>query len=287
MNKSGLWICSTLALALAASLPANARQVASQGLSAAAQAAVQPRENEIATSAKIYGYDLAEGNWRVEQAPCASMPDTILLRYEQEFPGGAESLFVAAVPRASGRVRIVPVLYRGATPFVPAPTNPRNVALFNQLAPQSFSKVNSVELSACYAALTGARVNPTTGAAPKVDIAGAPSPTIHLEPRGKLLGVTLATRQSPSAYKLWNLSLNPSGRVTSVTTKDQPVYAAKAVPSHNLTESEPRTNPAPVESQAAEPVAEAGWKFIPHPPEPPSKLIQPAPEPLAVVTPEP
>lgn len=289
MNKSGLWICSALALA-AASLPANARQAASHGLSAATEAVVQSRESELATSARIYGYHLAEGSWTVEQAPCASMPDTILLRYDQEFPGRAESLFVAAVPRAAGRIRIVPVLYRGATPFVPAPTNPRNVALFNQLVAQSFSTVNSVELSACYTALTGARVNPDTGAAPKVDIAGAPSPTIHLEPRGKLLGVTLATRQSPSAYKLWGLSLNQTGRVTRVTTKDQPVYAAKAATSRNLTESEPRANPATVESQPAEPVAQAaepGWKFIPRPPEPPSKLIPPAPQPPVILTPEP
>ena len=146
------------------------------------------------------------------------MPDTILLRYHQEFPGGAESLFVAAVPRASGRIRIVPVLYRGATPFFPAPADPRNVALFNQLAPQPFGNSNSLELSDCYAALTGAQYNPDTAATPKVEIAGAPAPTIRLEPRGKLLGVTLATRESADAYTTWDLSLNGAGRVKSVAT---------------------------------------------------------------------
>lgn len=280
MKKISLWKCSVLALALvaAASRPAAAQQAASQGLSAASEAALQTRKSELASAARIYGYDVAEGNWAVEQAPCAAMPDTILLRYYLEFPGGAESLFVAAVPRAAGRIRIVPVLYRGATPFVPAPTNPRNVALFNQLAPQPFGKGNSVELSACYAALTGARVNPDA-AAPKVGIAGAPAPTVHLEPQGKLLGVTLATRESASVYKVWELSLNQARRVRSVTTKDQPVYAAKSAAPRSSAETEVQVNPTPV--------AEPGWKMIPRPPDPPSKMIPPAAQPSVIHTPEP
>ena len=191
------------------------------------------------------------------------------------------------MPRAAGRIRIVPVLHRGAIPFVPAPTNLRNVALFNQLVAQSFSKGNSVELSACYAALTGARVNPETGVAPKVGIAGAPVPTIHLEPQGKLLGVTLATRESASAYKIWDLSLSKAGQVRSVTTKDQPVYAANAAAPRSSAESEARVNPIPVVSQVTTPVAEPGWKFIPRPPDPPSKVIPPAAQPSVILTPEP
>lgn len=289
MKKICLWTCSVLVLVfgVTASSPAAAQQVASDGLSATAQAALQSRETELATSAQIYGYNLAVGNWAVEQSPCAAMPDTLLLRYRQEFPDGAESLFVAAVPRAAGRIHIVPVLYRGATPFVPAPTNPRNVALFNQLVSQPFSKGNSVALSACYAALTGARVSPDTGAAPKVEIAGAPSPTIHLEPQGKLLGVTLATRESPSAYKLWGLSLNQAGQVKSVKTTDETVYAAKAAAPQKPLSSEPSASSTEVESQVAEPFAKSGWKLIPHPPNPPSKIIPPAPQPPVILTPKP
>ncbi|MGB7188549.1 MAG: hypothetical protein WBD10_00290 [Acidobacteriaceae bacterium] len=289
MKKIPLWKCSVLALALvaAASRPAAAQQAASQGLSAASEAALQTRKSELTRAARIYGYDVAEGNWTVEQAFCAAMPDTILLRYHLEFSGGAESLFIAAVPRASGRIRIVPVLYRGATPFVPAPTNPRNVALFNQLAPQPFGKGNSVELSACYAALTGARVNPDTGSAPKVGIAGAPAPTVHLEPQGKLLGVTLATRESASAYKVWDLSLNQAGRVRSVTTQDQPVYTAKSAAPRSSAESEAQVNPLPVASQVTPPVAGPGWKMIPRPPDPPSKMIPPAAQPSVIHLPEP
>lgn len=282
----GFWTGSALVLALvaAANYPAATGQAAPDGLSAAAKAAVQPRASELATSARIYGYDLAAGRWTVEQSPCAAMPETVLLRYHQKFAGGSESIFVAAVPRGSGRVRIVPVLYRGATPFVPAPTNPRNVALFNELVAQSFRQDNSVELSACYAAFTGAQVNPESGAPPKVKIAGAPVPTIHLEPKGKPLGVTLATRESASAYKLWYLSLNHAGQVKSVTTRNQPVYATRPP---MAAQSQPQANSTPLESKVTQPAPEPGWKFVPQPPDPPSKIIPPAPQPPVILTPEP
>jgi len=286
MKKFRVWTCSALTLSLvaAASGLVAAGQIAPRRLSTTSQNVLQQHESDLESSAKIYGYDLTEGKWTVSQAPCAAMPNTVLLRYHRGFTAGAESIFVAAVPRGAGRVRIVPVLYRGATPFVPAPINPRNVTLFNQLVGQSFRKGNSVELSACYAAFTGVQVNPETGSMPKVKIAGAPVPTIHLEPKGKLLGVTLATRESAGAYKLWDLSLNHAGQVRSVTTKDQPVYAAAP---QSSAQRRPPVNSTALESQVTQPAAEPGWKFIPPPPDPPSKVIPPAPQPSVVLTPEP
>lgn len=286
MKKIRVWTCSALTLSLVAVAGglAAAGQIAPRRLSTASQDALRSHESDLENSAKIYGYDLTIGNWTVDQSPCAAMPDTVLLRYHRDFTGGSESIFVAAVPRGAGRVRIVPVLYRGATPFVPAPANPRNVSLFNQLVAQSFRQGNSVELSACYAAFTGVQVNPETGAMPKVKVAGAPVPTVHLEPEGKLLGVTLATRESASAYKLWDLSLNHAGQVRSVTTKDQPVYAAAP---RSAAQSRPPVNSTSFESQVTQPAAEPGWKFIPRPPDPPQKIIPPAPQPSVILTPEP
>ncbi len=140
------WIFAALALALAApaSRPANAQQsnrshqlllehLDPDAMSAADSATVQMRQRELAEAARIYGYNIEEGNWSYEQTLCAPMPETILLHYSQKFSDATESLFTAVVPRASGRIGIVPVLYRNATPFVPAPKNPRNYALFNNL----------------------------------------------------------------------------------------------------------------------------------------------------------
>lgn len=311
MKKTRLITCAALALALAApsarwanAQAASSRLAGANGMSAADRAVFRAHRQEVSEAAKIYGYDLATGKWAFEQAPCAAMPSTMLLRYHRTFPGGAESVFVAAVPRAEGRVRIVPVLYRNATPFVPAATNPRNVALFNELVPRAISRRdasaagNWVELSACYAELTGGRIPPAPGSGQRIGIAGAPAPTIRLEPQGKALRVTLATRENATAYKLWNLSFHPSGQVasvtTSVTTEDQPVGSAEAARSFQpsgkaqLTASAAAAVSGKVaaSSSAAEATTtEPGWKFVPQAPDPPSKIIPPAPEPSEITMP--
>lgn len=316
MKKVCVWTCAVLALALVLPLGCSAYAQAaassgdrvSQGVSSADYAILQAHKAELVKAARIYGYDLAARNWRFEQARCAAMPETLLLRYHREFAGGAESVFVAAVPRAEGRVRIVPVLYRNATPFVPAATNPRNVTLFNQLVPRPVARHdasaagNWVELSACYAALTGGRVKLSSGSKPEVGIAGAPAPTIRLEPEGRVLRTTLATRENASAYKIWNLSFNRSGRVTNVATDDEPVHAVSAAPPLHAVKttggkraaSRVAGRPAPATAGVAASVSpsevvttEPGWKFIPRAPDPPSKIIPPAPQPKEITMPQP
>jgi len=193
----------------------------------APSASAQLREGGIASAAKIYGYNLGAGNWTLDQVPCVAMPKVSLLHYREAFPDGTESRFTAVVPlEGEGRVRIVPVLYRNATPFLPAPVNPRNYALFNQLVQGSAAKGTWLDLSACYAALTGA----DSGVRSELGIAGAPRPTVHTDPGGKTHRVTFATHQSQSGYKVWNVSFDRFGRVTNAATEDETVYAGK-VPS--------------------------------------------------------
>lgn len=317
MKKIWQWGCRALILAMvvpssysayAQTAAASSRYRVSHDVSSKDRAVLQDHGAEVSKSARIYGYDLAAGNWSFEPMPCSAMPETVLLRYHREFPGGAESVFVAAVPRAGGRVRIVPVLYRNATPFVPAATNPRNVALFNQLVPRSIAKRdasatgNWVELSACYAALTGSRVKLSSGSMPKVGIADAPAPTIRLEPEGKALQTTLATRENASAYTVWDLSFDRSGRITKVATEDQPVYATNAAPAIGTAKTTTQARAASTVATRRTPVSagvavsvspaetaamEPGWRFIPRAPDPPSKIIPPTPQPKGITTPQP
>src|SRR6185312_9186357 len=168
-------VCRWIATALAPALV----WAAFGGFSANAQ----QREGGIASAAKIYGYDLGAGNWTLDQIQCVVMPKVSLLHYRETFPDGTESRFTAVVPLAGeGRVHIVPVLYRNATPYLPAPLNPRNYALFNQLVQGTAAKGTWRDLSACYAALTGAG----SGVRSELGIAGAPRPTVHTDPGGKM-----------------------------------------------------------------------------------------------------
>jgi hypothetical protein len=261
------WTFAALALVLVApaSRPAHAQQsnrthqllqhLDPDAMSAADGADVQNRRHELAEAAKIYGYNIEEGNWSYEQTLCAPMPDTILLHYVQKFPDGTESLFTADVPRAPGRIRIVPVLYRNATPFVPAPKNPRNYALFNNLVPQATAtrdttaNGNWLELSACYAELTGSSTNLPPDTKAGIGIAGAPPAIIHLDAQDKTARVTFADRQSMSTYKVWSVSFNQQGRVTAAGTEDYSVYAAKAAPQMQPA-APPEMQPAQVKEQS-------------------------------------
>ncbi|MGC2162423.1 MAG: hypothetical protein WA634_10965 [Silvibacterium sp.] len=254
---------AALAVALAAPLllPANAQtagspqpivHLAPEAMSTADRAALDARLGELAESAKIYGYNLQAGNWSYEQTLCPSMPSTVLLHYFQRFPDGTESLFTAAIPRGPGRLRIVPVLYHNAAPYVPAPRNPRNYALFNELVPSSIASADIasnkswLELSACYAELTGTSINFSSNRTADIGIAEAPSATIHVDAKGKTAHVMFADRDGSQAYRMWSISFNHEGRVIAAGTENYSVYAAKAQPETQLqtsvqTQAQPAT----------------------------------------------
>lgn len=352
------WTLAAFALLLAAPAPlASARQSdhrrplslqhrAPDAMSAADRAALDSRQREVVETARIYGYNLEAGNWSYEQTLCAPMPHTIMLHYFQDLPGGAESLFTALVPRATGRVRIVPVLYRSATTFLTAPKNPHNYALFNELVPSNIARreagggSNWLELSACYAELTGVPTNLPAVPDADIGIAGAPSATIYVDVQHQSTRVTFANREGERTYKIWTIAFNRDGRVTAADTEDRSVMAenqpeettvqpaqsgspqaASEVTNHPAEKSaEPapqlpaaiassqaqhpatsssspqpvaatstssaqsatsaKATPAsPASASATEPPSEPGWKYILHPAEPPSKIVQPAPSP--------
>lgn len=271
------WTLAALALALLAPGAAclfgqQADGQPSATMSAGDHAVVTARMTEITESAKIYGYDLGAGNWTLTQARCAVLPEVILLHYSRTFPDGAQSRFTAVVPRAAARVRIVPVLYHGATPFVPAEANPRNYALFNQLVQQNGGDAHGrLQLSGCYAELTGGDSGPLPERTPA--IAGAPGPTLHLEPKSKTSSVTLASRSTLDRYQVWSVSFDSKGHVTKAAAEIQPAHSGGTTPMA-APEEQAQARPA-----AKGPEVEPGWKYIPEPPDPPSKLVPPAPQP--------
>lgn len=256
---------AALALVLAASarMPSNAQQSAARALredglqhiqassmSPSDEAELARNHRDLVEAAEIYGYRLTEGNWAYRQTICDVMPDTILLQFSRQFPDGSESLFTALLPRGAGRVRIVPALYRNATPYLPAARNPRNYALFNEFADiasqGAVSNRRWIELSACYAEMTGATIDPALGSKAEIGIAGAPSPTIHATEQRNAI-VTFATREGESSYKLWSISFDRHARVVAAETEDRSVYTARSLPQTQIT---PAAEMPPPDQQA-------------------------------------
>lgn len=188
-------------------------------------------QSEIAAAAQIYGYNLAQGNWSYTPAPCSAIPGFVMLHYRRGYPDGAESNFTALVPRSFGHVHIVPVLYHGATPFVPAPGNPRNFVLFDSLAEPVMltgpkHENRWLERASCYAEMTGGNdFLSASGAGP--GIAGQPSPTVRVTIQGKTARVLFAERDSYHSYRMWDLLFNRNGKIKSAQTQEQSVYASK------------------------------------------------------------
>lgn len=224
---------------------------APDAMSAADSAALLSRQRELVETARIYGYNLEAGNWSYEQTLCAPMPGTIMLHYFQDLPGGAESLFTALVPRAMGRVRIVPVLYRSATTFLPAPKNPHNYALFNELVPSNIARReaggggNWLELSACYAELTGVPTNLPSVPDSDIGIAGAPAATIYVDVQHQSTLATFANREGERTYKVWTIEFNRDGRVTAVATEDRSVMVDNQSAATAAAETNQTTVPFP------------------------------------------
>jgi hypothetical protein len=151
------------------------------------------------------------------------------------------------------------VLYHNATPFVPAPRNPSNYALFNELVPEDIARKDAspngdwLQLSVCYAEMTGGDVNISLDRKVNIGVATAPLPTNHIEIQDKTIRVTFADRESKRNYRVWSISYNRNGRVKSATTEDRPVFAAKnELRSQPIAPTQiPETSQFPQSSEAA------------------------------------
>jgi len=218
---------------------------------------ISKRKRDILAEAEFYGYGMSTAaGWTYEQSVCTQMPDFIMLQYTNTTPTGPDSIFTVLVPRHGGRVRIVPVLHHGATRFKPAATDPRNFELFSQVIPADVAKQNSgpegkwLALSVCYAEMTGAR--PQVPNEPSLDLRmiKAPPPTLRISVDAKVHEVRFVEPYSQTDYRLWEITYNEVGRITSAND-DLHSYGGVVV------------------KQVPEPTP----KQVPEPPSPPIKQI--------------
>jgi len=220
---------------------------------------LQKRKRDVLAEAEFYGYDVSAGGWTYEQVVCPLVPDYVMLRYASKDAAGADSLFTVLVPRNGGRIRVVPVLSHGSTRFKPAPSDPRNYQLFSQIVPAEVAKKNSgpdgkwLLLSVCYAEMTGPRLQVPKQPSLDIRMIKAPPPTLRISVGGKEHEVRFVDPISPTDYRLWDITYNQAGRITSVSddqhgfgeviVKTIPEPAPKEIPSSRQATPVPQPKP--------------------------------------------
>lgn len=194
---------------------------------------IHAKQQEIVSEAAFFAYDLTSDGWTYDQAVCPALPDELLLHYRRQSRDGAESLFTALVPRGSGRVFVVPVLYRNATPFRPATTNGRSIAVFNRVIPDDIAQKavqpdgNWLVLALCYADMVGADAHAMKRPGPEVALAPAPTPILRYNEARHVREIIFTDRDAPGQYLVWDLNLNDKGRVTAATALRLADYVAQ------------------------------------------------------------
>jgi hypothetical protein len=194
---------------------------------------IRAKQREIAGEAAFFGYDLSASGWDYDQSVCPLLPDELVLHYRRPFRDGAQSLFTALVPRSPGRVFVVPVLYRNATPFRSATGSQRSISVFNRVVPADLAakaiqpEGKWLDLGLCYADIVYAHANVLNRSGDEVGLARAPLPLLHVSEESSVRGITFTDRNAPGQYLVWNLTLNGKGRVTTATAVQLSDYIAR------------------------------------------------------------
>lgn len=215
--------------------PVPPDQHSASTMSEADTARIRAQRSLIAAEAAFFGYDLALPGWQYTQAVCPESPSFLLLQYRRTGRSGAESLFTAAVPRGSGRVLVVPVLYRNATPFQSPVGSKRSLSVFNRIvspaAAEGALKTDGpwLQLALCYAEIVGAepRVPRDTNEDPA--LVRAPLPTLLISEGNGTASVSFTDRSSSHGYAVWNVVFDRRGRATAATAAALSDYIAHVV----------------------------------------------------------
>ena len=196
-------------------------------------ALLQEKHADIVKEALFWGYDLTAGSWTYDQVVCPQLPDEVLLHYRGVSRKGAKSLFTALVPRGTGRVQVVPVLYHNATPYEWAPSAPRTMAVFNRALPAETAEDSTdpqsdwIELALTYAALAGGDSDLVMGQNTPRAATMAPHPTAEISVRGRVELVRFTEHDRDGLYSIWDVSLDPRGRVTAASMEPYPAPIAE------------------------------------------------------------
>ncbi|MFP5229260.1 MAG: hypothetical protein ACLGXA_16735 [Acidobacteriota bacterium] len=206
--------------------------VQSSKLDAPTLSLLRAKHREIVSEAAFFGYNLNAGEWDYDAATCPAMPGQILLHYRRHYSNGAGSLFTAIVPKGSGRVWVVPVLYRNATPFRTATGSDRSIAVFNRLIPPDIAtravqpEGNWLAFALCYADIVYGNANILSRAGTEMGLSHAPLPLLRVSEATSARSIVFTDRNAPGQYMVWNLTLSDKGQLVTATAQQLSDYVA-------------------------------------------------------------
>ncbi|MGA9719545.1 MAG: hypothetical protein WBQ79_14790 [Acidobacteriaceae bacterium] len=130
-------------------------------MSEADRALLQQREVDVSSAAAFYGFDISDSRWIYQQIVCRTLPDHLMLSFQNDSVAHGASHFVAVVPANGGKVQVVTEYAHGLLPFHAAWEKSTAYEAFNrmtaadrgehELGPQS----HWLNLGMCFVALTG------------------------------------------------------------------------------------------------------------------------------------
>jgi hypothetical protein len=259
MLAAGLFLTG---IALAAGISAGAQQssgsawisldqFSASAMNAADAARVRAEHSAIAEEAAFFGYDLSLRGWQFTEEICPEMPGELILHYRRSARGGAQSLFTAVVPRHAGRVQVVPVLYRNATPFRSAVGSERSLSVFNRAVSSSEAEKELqsdgswLQLGLCYAEITGAEPRVPRASDKDPALLRAPSPTLLISEVNHMARVSFTDRDATHRYTVWDIEFDRHGRVVAATATSLADYVAHVVHGKAPTEKPLPPRPEP------------------------------------------
>ena len=208
-------------------------------MSAAARALLQQREVEVSSAAAFYGFDISDSHWTYQQIICRSLPDHMMLSFENDSAKHGSSHFVAVVPANGDKVQVVTDYAHGLLPFHAAWEKSAAYEAFNrmtmsdrgehELGPES----HWLNLSMCFVALTG---HPPSVAVPQQSVEASEAltkrngstPIIMIDP-GKDAEVDFSD-VSTARTGNWRLRFDNRGRLTKAVLDTVDPLKTRVVP---------------------------------------------------------
>jgi hypothetical protein len=130
-------------------------------MSAPDRTRLEQREVDVSSAAAFFGFDISDSRWTYQQIICRTLPDHMMLSFENNSVEHGPSHFVAVVPANGDKVQVVTDYAHGLLPFHAAWEKSAAYEAFNQmittdrgeheLGPSS----HWLNLSMCFAALSG------------------------------------------------------------------------------------------------------------------------------------
>lgn len=189
-------------------------------------------ESAIGERARDAGLEFSQGKWDYRQIVCSALPNHLFLQYTRDNGAGDVSVFSASIPRnGGGRVRIIPVLRRGYSPFSPAPVNELTIAVFNHIrAEENAGKAPGwLATGLCYAALAGGHPQVAPPDVTEIGkLPAAPPAILEIPAEG---GAVISFTDASAARRplFWSLSFDGSGKLLRVTQSPESESSARVV----------------------------------------------------------